>query len=93
MDGIDTLLDVERHSLSKCDSIGSEDGRMIGVIVVVRSKGFEMTFMSWLRHEGRKKRGVFILFQSYLFVNNHIFVFGIACLTMMCFCRISDNLR
>ena len=78
MDGIDTLLDVERRSLSKCDSVRSEDGRMIWMIFVVRLKGFEMTFVSWLRHKGRKKRGVFILFQSYLFANNHVFVFGIA---------------
>ena len=93
MDGIDMFLDAERRSLSKCDSVRSEDGRIIGVIVVVRSKGFEMTFVSRLRHKGRKKQGVFILFQSYLFTNNHVFVFGIACLTMTCFCHISDSLQ
>ena len=72
MDGIDTLLDVEHCSLSKSDSVGSEDGRMIGMAVVVGSKGFEMTFVSWLRHKGGKKQGDFILFQSCLFVNNHV---------------------
>ena len=93
MDGVNTLFDVEHCSLSECDGVGSEDGRMIGMIVVVGPKSFEMTFVSRLRHRERKERGVFILFQSYLFVNNHVFVFGIACLTMTYCYRISDSLR
>ena len=51
MDGIDAFLD----SLSECDSIGSENGRMIGMVVVVGSKGFEVILVSWLRHKEGKK--------------------------------------
>ena len=55
MDGINVFLDVECCSLSECNSVGSEDRRVIGMVVVVGSKGFKMTFVSRLRHKGGKK--------------------------------------
>ena len=93
MDGIDAFLDVKCCLLSKGNSVGGKNRRIVGMVAVVGSKDFEVILVSRLRHKEGKERGVFILFQNYLFVNNHVFIFGIACLIMTYCCRISDSLR
>ena len=75
MDGINSFLDVEGCSLSKGDSVQSENRRVIRMVAVVGSQDFKVILVNWLRHKERKERRAFILFESCLFKNNLCYCF------------------
>ena len=81
----------ECSPLSESDAFRGKNWRMIGMIVVVRAKCFEMTFVSWLGHCRRERvRGFYHIIVTIIAMA--LFFLGLCALPMTCLYRTSDNL-
>jgi len=92
VNGINLFLGGKHSLLLEGNAFRSKNWRMIGMIVVVRAKCFEMTFMGWLGHCGRERvRSFYCMIVAAIAMV--LFLSGLHALPMTCLCRTSDNLR